>query len=129
MKKADNFFKTLANLKLIEGKQPPYDVITLAGMISLYQLCFEQAWKAMKEWLEAEGISERLGSPRMVLKCAYAAGLIEDETIWLAALAARNESAHSYNENVALAVIKEVQEHFISMFDALAARLKEGSGA
>ena len=39
-KKVNNFFKALANLKAIVGKEPPYDPITEAGMVSLFEICF-----------------------------------------------------------------------------------------
>ena len=103
MKKFENFCRALNNLKEIEGKSPPYDAITTAGMVALFEICFEQAWKAMKEILERHGVGEKkIGSPKMIIKQAYAAGMIDDENLWLEVLAARNNVAHSYNEEVAL---------------------------
>ena len=58
MKKVENFRRALKNLKEIETRQPPYDTITQTGMVSLFEICFEQAWKAMKEQLELSGYSE-----------------------------------------------------------------------
>ena len=46
-KKVNNFRKALNNLRQVRGKQPPYDPITEAGMVSLFEICFEQAWKMM----------------------------------------------------------------------------------
>lgn len=34
------------------------------------------------------------GSPKMILKTAYKAGMIEDEELWLQGLIARNNVAH-----------------------------------
>ena len=49
-------------------------------MVALYALCFEQAWKAMKEALESSGYPEgRTGSPKTVLKTAFAAGMTEGQ--------------------------------------------------
>lgn len=36
-KKVNNFFRALKNLKEIEGKEPPFDPITEAGMVSLFE--------------------------------------------------------------------------------------------
>lgn len=103
MKKAENFFKALQNLKEIKGKKPPYDTIATAGMVSLFEICFEQAWKAMKEQLEASGYGEhKSGSPKSVIKLAYQARMVKDEELWLAALQTRNNVAHSYSEPIAL---------------------------
>jgi nucleotidyltransferase substrate binding protein (TIGR01987 family) len=82
-----NFFKALDNLKTVEGKTPPYDAITEAGMVSLFEICFEQAWKAMKERLEFNGYGERkLGSPNAIIKLAYQAEMIDDEELLLRGL-------------------------------------------
>ena len=119
-KKVNNFFKSLDNLKEIQGRIPPYDPITEAGMVSLFEICFEQAWKAMKERLEYHGYGERkLGSPNAVIKLAYQAGMIDDEMLWHDALKARNNVVHSYSDEVALQIIKYAQERFISMFEDL----------
>lgn len=58
MKKYDNFCRALENLKKIQHVEPPYDTITQTGMVALFEICFEQAWKAMKELLEQSGYSE-----------------------------------------------------------------------
>lgn len=124
MKKFENFQRALKNLKEIETRQPPYDTITRTGMVSLFEICFEQAWKAMKEQLEISGYSEhKIGSPRVVIKLAYQAEMIQDEALWLKALLARNNVAHSYNEAIALDIIKDSKLCFIAMFEALEAEL------
>ena len=119
-KKVCNFFKALDNLKTIQGKEPPYDAITEAGMVSLFEICFEQAWKAMKERLEFNGYGERkLGSPNAIIKLAFQAEMIDDEVLWSAALRARNNVVHSYSDEIALSIIKDTQSKFIVMFEKL----------
>ncbi len=126
MKKVENFFRALQNLKEIEGKKPPFDTITLTGMVSLFGICFEQAWKAMKEQLEASGYGNyKTGSPKAVIKLAYQSEMIDDEPLWLAALQARNNVAHSYNEAIALSIIRESREKYIGMFEKLQKELQE----
>ena len=95
--------------------------------MSLFEICFEQAWKAMKEQLEASGYDEyKSGSPRSVIKLAYQARMVKDEELWLAALQARNNVAHSYgSELIALSIIRDSQEKFIAMFEQLAKELWE----
>ena len=96
MKKFDNFCRALTNLEKTSNYQKPYDTVVLTGMTALYEICFEQAWKAMKEILEQQGFSEnKTGSPRQVLKTAYQAGMINNEEVWLQALQARNNVAHA----------------------------------
>lgn len=120
MKKFENFCRALANLHEIETKSPPYDAITTAGMVALFEICFEQSWKAIKETLELHGFGEKkIDSPRMIIKQAFTAGMIDDEELWLEMLAARNDVAHSYNEEVALEIIDAAQKKFIVLFEAL----------
>lgn len=72
MKKYENFCRALSNLEENRHLEPPYSTVVLSGLVSLFQICFEQSWKAMKEILELHGYAESAtGSPRMVLRLAY----------------------------------------------------------
>lgn len=76
MKKYENFCKALNNLKEIQKEIPPYSTVVQTGMVSLYEICFDQAWKAMKEVLENNGYSQhKIGSPRAVTAGDYQNGL------------------------------------------------------
>lgn len=120
MKKYDNFCRALRNLKEIEKEMPPYSTVVQTGMVSLFEICFEQSWKAMKELLEYSGYSDhKIGSPRAIIKLAYQAGMIQDEDLWIDALHDRNNVAHSYNEAIALGIIRDSKERYIAMFEAL----------
>ena len=102
MKKYENFKAALNNLKDIYDYEEPYSNVETAGIVGLYEICFEQAWKAMKEILENNGYAEgATGSPKTILKTAFSAGLITitDEALWLDALVSRNNVAHAYNLN------------------------------
>lgn len=43
-------------------------------------------------------------------------GVIKDETLWLRAWQARNNVTHSYNQNIALGIVKEAKNEFYQMF-------------
>lgn len=126
MRKFDNFCKALENLKEIKNYSEPYDTVTKTGLVALFEICFEQSWKAMKEILEEHGYdSTKTGSPRMVIKLAYASGMITDEEGWLNALSVRNDVVHSYNEEIALSIIKRTRETFIRLFEDLEKEIRE----
>ncbi len=59
-----------------------------------------------------------------LFKLAYSAGMIQDEEKWFAMLVSRNDVAHSYNEEVALALVKRVKDDYIDLLDALKAELE-----
>ncbi len=126
MKKYDNFCKALLNLKKIYDYDAPYDTVVLTGLVGLYEICFEQAWKAMKEILEDNGFSEgRTGSPKQILKTAYSAGMINDEEIWLKALQSQNNVAHAYNEDIAIDIVRNARESYYEMFVRLQAEIRD----
>lgn len=117
MKKYDNFCASLDNLKDIFVYEEPYDNVIMTGLVALFEICFEQSWKAIKEVLMMQGISEsQTGSPRQILKSAYQAGMIKDEEVWLQALVSRNNVAHAYNKEIAQDIICLTKEKYYDMF-------------
>lgn len=120
MKKYDNFLSTLVNLQEIYKYEEPYGKVELTGLVGLYEVCFEQSWKALKEILEDNGFEEsRTGSPKMIIKTAFKAGIINDEELWLTALNDRNNVAHSYNEAIALEIVRNTKAYYYEMFCAM----------
>ena len=120
MKKYDNVCSALLNLKSIYDYEKPFGTVELTGMVGLYEICFEQAWKAIKELMENSGYLDfKTGSPKQIIKSAYSVGLIDDESLWLDALTDRNNVAHSYNEDIALGIIENTKEKYYQMFQKL----------
>ena len=117
MRKYENFCAALTNLKDIFLYSEPYDNVVMTGLVGLYEICFEQSWKAMKEVMEENGLADfRTGSPKSILKTAYQAGMIKDEALWLQALAARNNVAHACNKGVAQDIVRQTKDQFYQMF-------------
>ena len=66
MKKSGSWLRTIMS--------KVFDRVVLTGMVVLYELCFEQSWKMMKEILESHGYEEgATGSSKTILKTAYKA--------------------------------------------------------
>ena len=126
MKKYENFAAAFENLKDIYDYNEPYGNVELTGLVGLFEVCFEQSWKAMKEILEANGFSEgRTGSPKQILKTAYSAGMIADEEMWLDALVSRNNVAHAYNKDIALEIVRNTKDSYYKLFETLVLKLQE----
>lgn len=126
MKKYDNFCAALQNLKDIYRYEEPYDNVTMTGLVGLYEICFEQSWKMMKEILENHGYEgAATGSPKFIIKTAYQASMLQEEELWLSALQARNNVTHSYNRAVALDIIAQTKKHFYELFCQLKATIDE----
>lgn len=126
MRKYENFCASLTNMKDIYNYKEPYDNVILTGIAGLYKQCFEQAWKMMKEVLETHGYEEgATGSPKIILKTAFKAGMIKDEDMWLRALQERNNVAHSYNQKIALEIVTQAKENFYDLFCILKKEIDE----
>lgn len=120
MKKYDNFCRSLSNLEDIYKYSEPYDVVVLTGLVGLYRFSFDQSQTVMKEILEQKGFSEgKTGTPKQILKTAYEAGMIDDETLWLEALQARNNVSLAYNEDIALGIVSDTKEKYVELFKKL----------
>lgn len=126
MKKFENFCKAIENIKVVATLSEPYDILTTTGCVGLFEVCFELAWKVMKEALTKHGYDEgQTGSPKMILKLAFKATMISDEQNWLDMLDSRNNVAHSYNEEIALQIIKRTQQCYIALFEDLKETLEK----
>ena len=72
MKKYDNFCADLQNLKEIFSYEEPYNTVVLTGLVGLYEICFEHAWKMMNKLLEDSGYAESAtGSLRQIFRWGY----------------------------------------------------------
>ena len=117
MKKYENFCASLKNMKEIYDYDEPYNTVVLTGLVGLYEICFEQSWKMMKEILEIHGYEEgATGSPKIILRTAYRAGMIKNEDAWLRALQERNNVTHSYNEKIAREIVRQAKAIFYDLF-------------
>lgn len=126
MKKFENFCKALNNLSEAATLNEPYTIVEQTGIVGLFEICFEQAWKVMKQALEDHGrFEEKIGSPRAIIKLAYQCGMIDACEVWLELIAARNILAHTYSEDQALAVIRKLKSEYLQMFFALKTELQQ----
>ncbi|MGN1224914.1 MAG: HI0074 family nucleotidyltransferase substrate-binding subunit [Ruminococcus sp.] len=126
MKKFENFCKALNNLSEGAALNEPYTIVEQTGIVGLFEICFEQAWKLMKQVLEEHGrFEEKIGSPRAIIKVAYQCGMINDCEAWLELLEARNILAHTYSDEQVLNVIRKLKSDYIILFETLKKELDE----
>ncbi len=85
----------------------------LEGTIQCFEVCFELAWKAMKEiLLKSKGVDAR--QPKPVLQEAFIAGWIKDEKLWLAMLDDRNQTSHTYNKKLAEEIYEHIHDNYFA---------------
>lgn len=64
-----------------------------------FEFCIELFWKALKRLLADLG--KEVNLPKLIMQEAYQNHLINDEQIWLDMLKDRNQTSHTYDEDLA----------------------------
>jgi nucleotidyltransferase substrate binding protein (TIGR01987 family) len=113
--KRDHFHQ--ANQRLQEGvsQYDRHDDLQRDGLLQRFEFTFELAWKVLRDVFASEGLIG-LNSPKSVLREAYAAGLVEDQDLWLLMLEDRNATTHLYEKDMAVAICDRIiQTHRVEL--------------
>jgi nucleotidyltransferase substrate binding protein (TIGR01987 family) len=89
------------------------------GLIQSFEFTHELAWNVLKDYLEWKGIFGLIGS-RDATRAAFKNGLIEDGEAWMQMIDDRNKTSHSYDQQVAEAVMGDILERFHTAFQKMA---------
>ncbi len=128
MKKFENYVSNLTVLERADKEDLANDFI-LSGIIDKFFLQFELGWKVLKELMKYEGKAiANTGSPREIIKAAYAVYDFMEEETWLSMLRDRNDMAHVYDEEAAKRLVKKILEVYIPTFIRLKTSLSEYYG-
>lgn len=112
-----SFSNSLAALS--EAKQRDLsDSFVLSGTGAKFCITFDLAWKVMKDILVQYYaiIGFVTGSPREVLKEAFKAKLISDDS-WMDMLKIRNELTHDYDGTVLKSHCNSIVNKYIDLFN------------
>ncbi len=112
--KIENFISAVERLSAaidVYKKNPENDIYQDA-LIQRFEFTFELAWKALKEFMIANGLKDDLNFPKQILKEAYQLNIIGDENIWLEMLNARNLTSHIYDSDTASRISHDICEKF-----------------
>jgi nucleotidyltransferase substrate binding protein (TIGR01987 family) len=89
------------------------------GVIQRFEYTWELAWKVLKDYLASEGVVLDKITPAATIRAAFAANIIPNGEVWMQALDARNKMAHVYNIKEFEAIIQQIHDHYLAMFDTL----------
>lgn len=112
-----------ATNKLNEALKEEVTDLEIDGILHRFEFTFELAWKTMKDCLEDQGIVGKIGSPREIIKEAFAAGLIENGEIWIDMMISRNELSHLYDEETSREIFDDIKEKYILEINKLVKKL------
>jgi len=103
------------------AKQRKLSELEQQGLIQAFEFTHELAWNTLKDFLESHGAAELYGS-KDATREAFKQGLITDGAEWMAMIAARNRSTHTYNEKTASEVAAAVISSFVPRFEVFQTR-------
>lgn len=98
------------------------DEVIRDSAIKRFELCFDSAWKSIKNYAREQGIE--CYSPRECFKTAFQLKLIDYQDEWLKIIDDRNLTTHLYNEASADEVYERLPS-YVELFKELAEKLSE----
>lgn len=123
MKKFDHYVSNLRVLEKADQEMLDNEFV-ISGIIDKFSLQFELGWKVLKTLLAYEGSrASATGSPRGIIKEAYAVYPFFDGDLWLQMLKDRNDMAHIYDGNAARDLVTRILKEYIPQFAALETEL------
>lgn len=112
----DNFEKSYFTFnRILEIKSP--NEAEKMGLVQAFEIVFELSWKVLKDYLSEQGYNVK--SPREVLKQAFQNEIIEEGHIWLEALSSRNDTTHTYNNDIATALDIKIRDVYAPVIGSL----------
>jgi hypothetical protein len=97
------------------------------GLIQGFEFTHELAWNVLKDYLTYQGVSDLVGS-RDASRSAFKNALVQEGDVWMKMIEARNQTSHTYNIEIAQAIVRSICESFYPAFQAFADQFKTRAG-
>lgn len=101
--------KALSQLAVALNKPMESDRTNIDASIQRFEFTIELFWKLLKRLIESLG--GEVNFPKEVLQEAYKANMIDDEKVWLLMLADRNQTSHTYDEELADKIYRNLHKY------------------
>lgn len=88
------------------------------GLIKAFEYTYELSWKTLQDLLMEKGYKDIIG-PRPVIEQSFQDGYIKNGKEWLKMHISRNLTSHTYNEETAKEVIKEIRNTYFGLLNDL----------
>lgn len=116
LKESDSFIaleRVLERLSEALAEDSIENPLAIDGTIQRFEFAIELFWKVLKKYLAQEGINVK--SPKDALKEAFSIDLLEDEETWLQMISDRNETSHTYNDEIAQKIYSHIDSYHQEM--------------
>lgn len=89
--------------------------LEVQGLIQRFEFTHELAWNVLKDYFEYQGNTGITGS-RDATREAFNKGLVDDGEGWMQMIKSRNQSSHTYNEEVAEKLKQKIVNTYCNLF-------------
>jgi nucleotidyltransferase substrate binding protein (TIGR01987 family) len=113
----EEFEKAVVSLEQVLAR--PSDDVVRDASIQRFEFCMELAWKTARKVMGTQS-----SAPKQVIREMAQNGYIEDVQVWFDALEKRNQTSHTYNEDLANEVFLFLKQ-FSKQFRILVINLKK----
>lgn len=117
IQRLQNYDKALAQLEeaVLLSHERTYSPLEKQGLIQAFEFTHELAWNVMKDYFVDQGNTFITGS-RDAIREAFNKGLIMDGEGWMEMIKSRNQSTHTYNEEIAEDIQKRIIGNYYALF-------------
>lgn len=121
-----NFSKALRQLELaVElSKERPLSNLEEQGLIQSFEFTHELAWNVLMDYFAFQGNPNITGS-RDASREAFRKGLIKDGDGWMEMIKSRNQSSHTYNEEIADGIASKISTLYFELFKELEEKMTQ----
>ena len=126
MTKSQSIYEDLVNAsaRLKEALLlPSENIINQDATIQRFEFTFELAWKLMQEVLIENRVNTSRGV-KTIIRDSANLGIVDDPSAWIKFLEDRNLTAHTYKEDEARSIYKDIKD-FPVLFDNLVQKAKD----
>ena len=126
LQRFQNYQKALAQLtQAVDlSSQRALSKLEQQGLIQGFEYTHELAWNTLKDFLETRGAAEIFGS-RDTTRAAFTAGLIDQGEVWMQMIQSRNQSTHTYNEEMMTQIVTAVIQTYMAEFTKLQSKFEQ----
>ena len=117
LQRLSNYQRALGQLtRAVELAQSrPLSELERQGLIQAFEFVFELAWNLMKDYFVYQGNPAITGS-RDAIRTAFKQGLVVDGEGWMEMIKSRNQTAHAYNESIAIEIAERILARYQDLF-------------
>ena len=117
-----NFNKAFNQLKKFIDKGG-LNELEKQGLIQSFEDTYELAWNVIKDYYEFQGETNIQGS-RDAFRLAVNRELVDNGDLWMEMIQSRQRTSHTYNEEIAEEISRNIFETYYGLFKQLSEKLE-----